>query len=257
MQGLVHTFQYDGAGRISRTDTLVNNVPYSYQRWVYDLEGHICVYTTVQAGGQKTFSATVFGGMGMVRGTAADNPNSQGGYRGQYTKYDAMGRVSRQSNPTEIYMSATPWIVAGDDAAMGWVWTQQLYDWKGRPTVTTKADGMTKADSYGGCGCAGGQIVTFREEVGRYPRLNSDILGRPYKAEVLNWNQVHTVYSQYEADGSLRSAHDLLDERMDRAYSYDHAGKLQAAYSGSEARDYLNGTTSGFATGPLIVKPTS
>jgi YD repeat-containing protein len=55
---------------------------------------------------------------------------------------------------------------------------------------------------------------------------------------------------QYHQDSSPKYAHDLLDERLDRAFSYDNAGSLKEAYSGSEARDYVNGTNSGTATGP-------
>jgi hypothetical protein len=50
---------------------------------------------------------------------------------------------------------------------------------------------------------------------------------------------------QYHADGSLRSAHDVLDERMDRVFTYDLAGRLQEAYTGSEARDSPTQTQSG------------
>jgi YD repeat-containing protein len=57
---------------------------------------------------------------------------------------------------------------------------------------------------------------------------------------------------QYYADGSLRYADNKLnnigDERFDRAYQYDHKGRLQEAYSGSQARDYINGTNSGAET---------
>jgi hypothetical protein len=51
-----------------------------------------------------------------------------------------MGRVWQQSNPTEINSA---WLVSGDDAA-GIYYTQQTYDWKGRPLVTTNPDCTTK-----------------------------------------------------------------------------------------------------------------
>ncbi|MBL8206898.1 MAG: hypothetical protein JNM09_21880 [Blastocatellia bacterium] len=63
--------------------------------------------------------------------------------------YDSMGRLSQGSNPTEINAY---WIPSGDDTA-GYVWSQQTYDWKGRPKVTTNPDNSTKSYDYGGCGC--------------------------------------------------------------------------------------------------------
>ncbi|HEX8137838.1 MAG TPA: hypothetical protein VF544_09635 [Pyrinomonadaceae bacterium] len=55
---------------------------------------------------------------------------------------------------------------------------------------------------------------------------------------------------QYYADGSLRFAHDLADERFDRAYSYDEMGRVKEAYSGSEARDFINQRQTPSASGP-------
>src|SRR5205823_2965094 len=105
-------------------------------------------------GSPEAYSVTVFDGAGRVSATGGDNPNSSGGYRGQFTLYDVMGRVSQASNPEEINNA---WAPTGDDAA-GWVWTLQAYDWKGRPTLSTNADGTTKLATYGGCGCAGGEV---------------------------------------------------------------------------------------------------
>jgi YD repeat-containing protein len=41
---------------------------------------------------------------------------------------------------------------------------------------------------------------------------------------------------EYNADGRLRYARDVLDGRFDRSYGYDHAGRLTQALSGAEAR---------------------
>jgi hypothetical protein len=54
---------------------------------------------------------------------------------------------------------------------------------------------------------------------------------------------------QYYADGQLKFSHSL-DDRFDRAFSYDNAGRTVEAYSGSEARAFNNNTYSGPATGP-------
>ena len=41
---------------------------------------------------------------------------------------------------------------------------------------------------------------------------------------------------QHNDDGTLRYSHDLIDQRFDRSYSYDHAGRLTQALSGPAAR---------------------
>src|SRR5205085_11000232 len=80
-------------------------------------------------------------------------------------------------------------------------WTLQAYDWKGRPTLTTNPDGTTKLATYGGCGCAGGEVVTVRDEVGREKRMTTDVLDRTYKTEVLNLDGsvYSTVVNSYNA----------------------------------------------------------
>ena len=56
-------------------------------------------------------------------------------------------------------------------------------------------------------------------------------------------NAASSTY-QYYADGGLRFSHSV-DDRFDRAFTYDHAARVSEAYSGSEARDFINGTNSG------------
>lgn len=56
-------------------------------------------------------------------------------------------------------------------------------------------------------------------------------------------------YSYY-ADGTLKYSKNWLDERFDRAFSYDHRGMLQQGLSGSEARDFVENTTTQGASGP-------
>jgi YD repeat-containing protein len=193
-QGAVQTFEYDSAERITKVNNLVNN---AYRRWVYDPSGSISIFETIKAGAPEAYSAVVFNGMGRVRGTSADNPNSTGLYSGQYTYYDVMGRVFKQFNPTEMNNSWTP---TGDDSS-GWVGTEQTYDWQGRPRVTTNPDGTIKEATYGGCGCAGGEVVTVSDEgtlingvlTRRQRKVFSDVLGRPFKTQVLSWDG--TTYS--------------------------------------------------------------
>src|SRR5437762_2521206 len=86
----------------------------------------------------------------------------------------------KRSNPTETSASNTnpySWAATGDDATDGWLYFQQTYDWKGRPLVTTNTDNTFKSASYGGCGCAGGQVVTLTDEVNRKQKIYADVLG--------------------------------------------------------------------------------
>lgn len=48
---------------------------------------------------------------------------------------------------------------------------------------------------------------------------------------------------QYHTDGNIKFAQNQLNEKFDRGFSYDHAGRLAEAYSGVEARNFLNQTT--------------
>ncbi len=130
-----------------------------------------------------------------------------GGYAGAFTLYDNMGRVSQQSNVEE----ADPWwSPAGDDSA-GWNYTTQTYDWKGRPRITTNQDGIThKEASYGGCGCAGGEVVTLTDEMNREQKIYSDVLGRQWKTEVLNWPDANGNRSVYSATVSVFNAVDQV-----------------------------------------------
>jgi hypothetical protein len=55
--------------------------------------------------------------------------------------------------------------------------------------MSTNQDGTTRETTYGGCGCAGGEVVTMRDEVNRYSKIYHDVLGRAWKTEELNWDQ--------------------------------------------------------------------
>ncbi|MEK6301044.1 MAG: hypothetical protein AABO41_10010 [Acidobacteriota bacterium] len=132
-KGAFSSVTYDAAGRVSRND--VSNG--AYTRFVYPnasstAQGMIS-FTLIQTGGAEFYSEQVLDGAGRVITATSDFPGSTGRYRGQFTAYDIMGRQFKVSNPLEI---TNQWIPAGDDAETGWVYTNQAYDWKGRPTVT-------------------------------------------------------------------------------------------------------------------------
>ena len=185
--GPAQTMTYDAAGRLTRVTNQFNS---AYTRWEYPVSlGYVEKFSTLEEGQGEDYTVEFFDGAGRVRTVAGYLDGSAGGWRGQHLKYDVMGRVVEQTNLTEMDAN---WNPVGDDAA-GWQWSKQTYDWQGRPLLTVNVDSTTREAIYGGCGCAGGEVVMLRDEVGRRQRLTHDVLGRLWKTEVLNWDE--SVYS--------------------------------------------------------------
>jgi RHS repeat-associated protein len=214
--GIVQTITYDNAARVDRVT--VNNG--AYTRYLYDVNS-VHQYSTVNSLADEAYAARFFDGAGRLIFDEANHPGSGGQYRAVYMIYDAMGRLVKQSNPTEITSAATP---TGDDSG-GWQFTTQTYDWKGRPLRTIHPDGYYTELSYAGCGCAGGEVVTATDEVGRRRRTTSDVLGRMVKSEELNWDS--SVYSTadyvYDALDQIKT---ITHELQQRSFDYDGYGRL-------------------------------
>jgi YD repeat-containing protein len=193
-QGAIQTMTYNSLGQLERLTTTNNS---AYKRFWYGAD-FVGSYTSVNNVADELYALEVFDGHGRVIGAAGNHPGSTGGYRLVSTIYDHLGRVKKQSNPTEVNSS---WVPSGDDAA-GMYYTQQTYDWQGRPLVTTNQDGTTKTAAYSGCGCAGGAVVTLTDEgtldagvvKRRQQKIFSDVFGRTVKTEILTW-QGGSVYS--------------------------------------------------------------
>ena len=218
-KGAVQTMTYDSAARLDRMTDLLTG---AYTRWSYATANtFVGAYSTIETGQGEAFEGTAFDGLGRYRATQLDMPGSTGGYSAVVTGYDVMGLPSTRSNPTEM----TPyWIPSGDDAA-GWKWTNQSYDWKGRPTVTTNPDGSTREMTYDGCGCAGGELTTARDESGRRKRYTKDVVGRLIKTEELNWDQ--TVYSTTNFTYNVRDQLTNINQvAQNRTFSYDGYGRM-------------------------------
>jgi RHS repeat-associated protein len=229
-QGPAMTRQYDAAGRLSQITNTVNG---AYTRFVYSPSRMwIEQFATVQDGAGEAFSIQVFDGAGRVRAAAHDHPTGTSGstpYSGAFTVYDNMGRVARQSNAAETNSSveiSAQWVATGDDGTTGWLYTTQSYDWKGRPTVTTNTDGTQQVLTYGGCGCAGGEVTTTRDEAGRQRRATADTLGRLGSVEELAWDG--SVYSTttygYDTLDHLTS---INQQGQVRSFGFDGYGRLQ------------------------------
>jgi hypothetical protein len=182
-KGAVQIITYDSATRVDR---ITNETSGAYTRYVYPPAGSLATYSTIQNGAGEAYQITYFDGAGRVRASAGDHPGSSGGYTGRFIFYDVMGRVSEQTSPGEINAS---WVPTGDDAA-GLPSTLQTYDWKGRPLLTTYPGGSTRENIYGGCGCAGGEQTTIRDERGRRSRVWKVVFGRVCKVGGLDLVQI-------------------------------------------------------------------
>jgi RHS repeat-associated protein len=225
-KGAAQKNQYDSAGRLLRVTSVVGGNDGFYTRYEYDPNwGHTRSYTPNEAG--EAYTNSIVNGAGQVWLFVASHPNSTGGYLATQTKYDALGRAVEQSNPTEITGGGYP---TGDDAA-GYRFTKQAYDWKGRPTLTTfpvvtgQSLGNTKELTYGGCGCAGGETTTYRDERGRLRKLYKDVLGRLAKVEELHINA--TLYSTTTYTYNMRDQIININQQGQvRTMEYDGHGRL-------------------------------
>ncbi len=253
----------------------------AYTRFVYvPSQLKVETYTTIQEGLGESPSFRITDGAGRVIATANDHPGSTGGFSGRRIVYDVMGRVFKTSNPTETSASGTPfqWNATGDDSAAGWIYSEQTYDWKGRPLVTTNpsvtsnpAETTTTTASYTGCGCAGGEVTTLTDEgtkVGadtkkRQRKIYTDVLGRIVKNEILNWDGSGpngtggTVYTTTTTTYNVRDQVLLLREFAgtsssttfrDTTMSYDGFGRLKTQHSPGQKIDPNNGASSDHTT---------
>jgi YD repeat-containing protein len=244
----VKTF-YDSRGRRRKVTSEVNN---AYTRWEYGENGRLVrQYTIADEGKPETSSLSVSDGAGRVIGTLSDLPASDGGYAAQKFEYDLMGRSLKRSNPIEVTAEANnptnlaAWQPSGDDShaagGTGWVYTSQTYDWQGRPLVTTNVDGTTKEAEYGGCGCAGGVVVTVKGEQltegRRKQKVYQDVFGRTVKTEVLNWDGsvYSTVVTEYDALDRVKNVkhHEggTGGTYLETTMAYDGHGRLSTRHT--------------------------
>lgn len=126
-QGVIQTMTYNNLGQLERVTTTNNG---AYKRFWHGAD-YTASYATVNSVADQAYSIEVFDGLGRVIGAAANHPGSAGGYRLVSTIYNSLGQVSKQSNPTEVNSS---WAPVGDDAA-GLYYTQETYDYQGRPRI--------------------------------------------------------------------------------------------------------------------------
>jgi YD repeat-containing protein len=244
-QGAIQTMTYNGLGQLERITT-TNNL--AYKRFWYGAD-FTASYTSVNSVNDEAYAVQVTDGMGRVIGALNNHPGSTGGFSLVHRVYDRMGRVWLQSNPTEVNSA---WVTTGDDAA-GISYTQQTYDWKGRPLVTTHPDLTTKFASYSGCGCAGGEVVTLTDEgtinggaaKRRQQKIYSDVLGRSAKTEILNWqggSPYSTTVNTYNARDQVTQVRQYTGVEgssiyQDTTLSYDGYGRLKTQHRPEQQAD--------------------
>jgi YD repeat-containing protein len=238
-QGTIQTLTYNNLGQLERITTTNNG---AYKRFWYGAD-YTASYAAVNNIADQLYSIQVVDGLGRVIGAVSNHPGSTGQYRLVNTVYNVMGRAWKQSNPTEVN---NVWAPSGDDAA-GIYYTQQTYDWQGRPLVTTNPDGTTREASYAGCGCAGGTVITLTDEgtvdagvaKRRQQKIYSDVLGRTTKTEGLNW-QNGSVYATTVTGYNARDQVDQIVEYagaegsgtyQQTTMTYDGLGRLKTKHA--------------------------
>jgi hypothetical protein len=198
-----------------------------------------------------------------VKGGANSFVEAQTGYNvtGAVTvARDAAGHVSSISYADAFYQSinrtdpnpqnrlktfAYPTTVTDPDGFTAETWYN--YDWKGRPLVTTRPKlnpgdpneaPATVVASYAGCGCAGGEVVTLTDEVGRQQKVYSDPLGWQWKAEILNWDgsvyaTTENILNVLDQPAFVRryKGTDQSGVYQETAYTYDGYGRLQSGHA--------------------------
>ena len=238
-EGPEQTFTFDTIGRLLQITNVSNG---AHVRFVYaNSQLQVDTYRTIQDGLDEARSFRITDGAGRVVATASQHPGSAGGYSGQRTVYDIMGRTIKTSNPTETSASGTPfqWVTMGDDSSAGWIYAEQTYDWNGRPLRTTHQDGTYNEASYSGCGCAGGEVVTLTDEgtmdggvfKRRQRKIYSDVLGRAVKTEIFNW-QGGSVYSATVNTYNVRDQIEQITEYAGPAVGGTPSQVTTMAYDG-------------------------
>jgi YD repeat-containing protein len=250
----------DAIGRLVR-ETVDNTG--AYTRYDYPNNDGVTVktYTTVVDitgvgtvdSSDEVLTETLLDGAGRVRMTRTENPNSAGGYTAKLVEYDLLGRVKRETVPTESDLSWAP--DGDDDRGSGvWLWNSREYDWKNRVTREINTDSTDKLYSYDGCGCAGGQVTTVKGEVTeaadvagnmqttkrRTRKIYEDILGRSYKSELWDLDgggsaPYSTTVNAYNGrDQVLRvrqySGSDTSTTYQDTTFEFDGHGRLKKSH---------------------------
>jgi YD repeat-containing protein len=92
--------------------------------------------------------------------------------------------------------------------------------------------------------------ITYGNNVTASASYNNRLQISSFELRNGNFQLAMQAEYQYYNDGKLKYAKDLLASHFDRAYQYDFVGRMTEAYTGNEARNFVNGTTGGYWDGP-------
>jgi YD repeat-containing protein len=252
---------YDSSGRLEKEAVWKGGAEYAYTRYVYEPSAtHLKVFSTttdannnnVRDTADEVLMETFTDGTGRVRKTRTPMSWNTAGtevatYSAQQIEYDVLGRVKKQSVPTEV---DTNWqiptssqdyrgTVSGQQV---WLWTSQTYDWKGRVTQNTNTDNTTTQADYDGCGCAGGEIITTLGEVietgkRQKQKVYHDILGRAWKIQIFDWqnNVYKTIINSFNGRGQVTLSRVYAGAETSADYqetinNYDGHGRLKSRH---------------------------
>lgn len=238
-KGAQQIYSYDSAGRLMQQTyhDSVNNLNGTNTTYSYPASSNQIQTSTLLDPGLFATSTQFLDGAGRVFQAMRNFPGSTGGFSTEQSVYDVMGRPAQDSNQTETDANGTP---TGDDASTRFLFSIQQYDWAGRPTVSTNPDGSGSSVSYLGCGCAGGLVTTETDEVGRQTRTTYDILGRPIKVEVLNFNgtvykTTIRVFDALDHVTSISEQQGTAGTSVITTRTYDGYGRLASAHRPQQA----------------------
>jgi len=214
--GVVNSTYYSGAlDRPSKVIRDANGVVATSQTLFTYLDAdHIIRTTTDLTATAKQKSEVVYDGLGRTIETRAFETGTN--YICVQQTYDALGRVSQQTNP---YRSST---TLGSAPATGEVkvWTITTYDDLGRVTQVKTPDNAKVTTGYNN------DVVTVEDQTGRDRESTTDALGRLVKVVEdpagLNYS---TTYTYDAVDNLLK----VKQGSQERNFTYDSLSRLESA----------------------------
>lgn len=216
----------------------------------YDETGSRTSMTTANGAGGSV--AYTYDALSRLTSEARQFPGLSGTYTlsYQYTLSGALKSVTDQTSPASPVSFSYDFDGAGQTTAVnsaGMGATTPLAS-----NLKYRAWGGIKHADYGPSS-SGVQINIGYDKRGRITSYALDGVVSPFNGTMATHSEGGNY--QYYPDGGLKFASDLWSAQQsggiqDRAYAYDHAGRMQTALSGTEARAFLQGNSSNVIDGP-------
>ncbi|HEY2962507.1 MAG TPA: hypothetical protein VGJ37_08845, partial [Pyrinomonadaceae bacterium] len=263
------TMTYDGYGRL-KTRHVPEQNPGTATVYTYNSDDTVNTITDARGAsvthsynGRHLVTSKSYNAPAGVTATASASFGYDGaGNRtsmadGVGTRYYSYNQLSRMTSETQIFtgLSGSYTLTYGYNLAGGLTSVAEpsqfsavvnySYDSIGRLAAVTGSGGLSTQLLTGIQYRASGAMK--HAAYGDGPQINVTYDARllPTRYEMSNVYLSYLIYpgyytvgteNQYYADGRLRCAHDLQDGNFDRAFAFDHAGRLKEGYTGLEAR---------------------